>query len=76
MAGAPVPADAERANDEAHLAQQHELVSSDQQLNSAISEDKIKTEKIGEQTVSPENTLRQDFHQNFSNLNVNEEINE
>jgi hypothetical protein len=56
--------------------QQHEIVSSNQQLNSAISEDKIKTEKIGEHTVSPENTQRQDFQQNFGNINVHKEINQ
>lgn len=74
VAGAPVQAD--RESGDALPPQQHEMVSSDRQLNSAISEDKIKTEKIGEQTVSPENTQRQEFPQNFSNLNVNEEINE
>jgi hypothetical protein len=45
---------------------------SNHQLNSAISEDKIKTEKMADGTVigSPENTLRQEFHQNFSNINI------
>ena len=48
---------------------------SNRQLNSAISDDKIKTEHIAEITISPENTNRQDFNQNFSNINLANEIN-